>query len=73
MDKKRGPVEEANRIANFLASMPCGNSTTTRRVVRELMLSTGGQMLMQGELRDIVATSLGAGVYRITTRRHLYV
>ena len=56
---------EASRILNFLASMPAGYTTTTRAVVREIQLSTGAQLIAQGQLYNIIAKSVGGGVYRI--------
>jgi len=41
----------------------------TRKQVRETMLATDGQVLARGGLWDVVAKSLGGGVYRVTTKR----
>lgn len=58
---------EANRIMNFLAGLPHGNaSASSRAVVREIMLQTGGSMMAAGNLYDVKAKSLGGGVYRMT-------
>lgn len=58
---------EANRIMNFLAGLPAGNaSASSRAVVREIMLQTGGSMMAAGYLYDVKAKSLGGGVYRMT-------
>ena len=62
-------TEEARRILNFLASMPGGHSTAISAVVRQMQLSTGGQLFAQGKLYDIVAKPVGGGVYRITLEK----
>lgn len=59
---------EADRILNFLASTPRGVSSAERPVVREIMLRTSGEMLVGGEIVDIVAQRLGAGVYRLSLK-----
>jgi len=56
---------EVHRQLNFLASMPVGTTTMERKEVKEMMLETGGNMLACGRLYDIVATNVGAGVYRV--------
>lgn len=63
---------EANRIADCLASMPGSHTATTTRVVRELMLSTGGQLMVNGYLYEIKAKSLGAGVHRVSLKRWVH-
>lgn len=61
---------EANGILSYLAGMPSGNATaSSRAVVREIMLSTGGRLLACGYDHDIVSKPLGGGVYRITLRQ----
>lgn len=57
---------EVNRQLNFLAGMPGGHTTMTRKDVKELLLETGGNMLACGRLYDIVAKDIGAGVYRVS-------
>lgn len=56
---------EADRIMNFLAKFTSGITSAERPVVREIMLQTSGEMLAQGEIFDIVAKNLGAGVYQL--------
>lgn len=46
-----------------------GHATIERPELRAIMLRTGGQMLAQGDLWDIVTKHLGAGVYRISLKR----
>lgn len=58
--------KEAIRVLNFLAGMPGGHSTLTRKDVHDLLLETGGNMLARGRLYDIVARDIGAGVYKIS-------
>lgn len=60
---------EADRILNFLAALPSGITSAERPVVREIMLRTSGEMLAQGEIFDIVAKNLGAGVYQLRLAR----
>lgn len=60
---------EANRILNFLAGMPTGNATaSSRAVVRDIMLQTGGNMMACGHYYDVKSRSLGGGVYRMTLK-----
>lgn len=55
---------------NHLRSMPgVAHATVTTTELREIMLTTGGQMLANGTLWEITQKSLGAGVYRISTKR----
>lgn len=62
--------QEADRILSFLAGLPSGNATaSSRAVVREIMLQTGGSMLARGDYFDVKAKSLGGGVYRMTLER----
>ncbi len=43
--------------------------TITRKELKELLLSTDGQAIIQGRLMQIKSKHLGAGVYKITVRR----
>jgi hypothetical protein len=64
--------DEADKLLNFLAGMPSGNCTaSSNKVVREVMLQTGGQMLACGYLWDIKSKSLGGGVYKLTLSRDM--
>ena len=57
-------------VLNFLATMPgLGHTTVTKDELRELLTQTGGQMMAQGSLWEIVSKHLGAEVYRVTTKR----
>jgi hypothetical protein len=40
-----------------------------RKDLKELLLSTGGEIMSYGELYDIKSTSLGAGVYKVFLKR----
>ena len=63
MDRK------VDRLLNFLASMPgLGHTTVPTKVVRALLLKTDGQIMARGRLWEITAKSLGAGVYRVSTK-----
>ena len=58
--------QEADRIVQFLASNPYGNSTAVTKVVRRILIDTGSYLLARGRRYEIKAKSLGAGVYRVT-------
>ena len=58
--------KEIERLLNFLASCPRGNTTVTRAQLRAMLLKTDGKMFACGELFDIQSKNLGAGVYRVT-------
>lgn len=58
---------KADSILNFLASSPrYGHTTAKRSVVASVMLTTGGQLMACGELWNIKAKSLGAGIYKLS-------
>ena len=57
--------QEADRILNFLVGYAGGNSTTTSKVLRKMLMDTGGRMFANGEYCDIRSKNLGAGVYRV--------
>jgi hypothetical protein len=58
-------TNEAKRVLNFLAAMPSGNSTVTRKDCHEILMETGGSLLACGRLYNIVAKNIGAGVHRL--------
>lgn len=64
-------LEEVNRVASYLASMPSGTSTLPTAGLRMLLTQTEGWMFARGVLCNIRAKSLGAGVHRVwlTPRR----
>lgn len=62
-------TNEANKVLDFLASMPTGHTTTTKAIVREVLLATGGQMMACGELFNIKPKRIGAGVYELRLER----
>lgn len=60
---------EATSILNHLAAIPRdGNATCERKVLREIMLQTGGWMFAHGRQYDIQSKHLGAGVYRLSLK-----
>ena len=62
--------QESNRLLSFFAGLPSGNCTaSSSKVVREMMLQTGGWMLAQGEIYDLRSQALGGDVYRMTLKR----
>jgi hypothetical protein len=58
--------QEAQRILNYLAGHPGGNTTANTDDTHDILLYTGGNTLACGRLYDIKAQNLGAGVYRLT-------
>jgi len=62
-------ADDARRCLEYLASCPCGITSTASKVVRRIMLDTSGRLLAQGRMYDIIATPLGGGVSRLTLRR----
>lgn len=65
------PKQESERLLNFLAGLPSGNCVaSSAKVVREIMLRTGGTMMAHGDLFDVRSESLGGDVHRMTLRRH---
>lgn len=62
--------QESERLLNFLAGLPSGNCVASSpKVVREMMLQTGGWMMACGEMYDIHSEALGGDVYRMTLKR----
>ncbi len=57
---------EATKAANFLASLPCGNTTLGKKDTQSLLSESGGQLMARGSLYDIKAKHLGAGIYKIS-------
>lgn len=57
---------DADRILQFLASMPTGRTTTTVKPLRELLLATDGQMMSCGRPYNIYVQPLGVGVYKVS-------
>ena len=61
---------EVEQTLRFLANMPgVGRTTMTKKPLRALLLRTDGVLLAQGYAWDILTHHIGAGVYRVTTRR----
>lgn len=61
---------EYARIVSFLSGMPgLAHSTMETREYRDLLLRSGGQIMANGHLWDIIGKNLGAGVYKVTTRK----
>jgi len=53
---------------NFWTIPDFANVTVTTKELRVIQLKNGGRILAQGYLYDIVAKSLGAGVYKVTLK-----
>jgi len=61
---------ERTRLLNFLASMPgLGHDVVDRGELRDLLRSTGGQIMSHGTLWEITSKHLGGGMYRVSTTR----
>lgn len=60
---------KANDILNFLASMPQGNTTVRKEILREILEITDGTMLSRGSLYYIQCKYLGVGIYSIFLRK----
>ena len=44
----------------------------TRKDLREVLLQTGGAIVVNGRMRDLVSKHLGAGIYKVTTKAREY-
>ena len=55
-----------------LWSSPIAEITLYRRQLKKLMLQTGGSILCCGQLWDLKAEHLGAGVYRVRKKLREY-
>jgi len=63
---------EASRIVSFIATMPgVAHAPAVTAVVRRIMLDTGGDMMVNGELWEVRTRPLGGGVSRVTLARSL--
>lgn len=61
---------EVQQALNWLASNPGRHNTAVpTKVLRRIMLETGGWMLACGQGYDIKVKNLGAGVHRLTLER----
>lgn len=69
--RNEGADAPNNRLPRSFYEIPGqGSVMMTRTALRDSLLATGGQILARGHLWDVVATHLGAGVYRVTLRLH---
>ena len=71
----KGPAPSAAAPKNhlprsFYVSPGQGHTTMTRAELHDTLLATGGQVLANGNLWEVSAKHLGAGVYRVTLRLH---
>jgi len=54
-------------LPNIFYSMPKHADTVMEKAdLKELLLSTGGSIIANGSLYDIVSKDIGAGVYKVT-------
>jgi hypothetical protein len=65
-------TDESNRILDYLAAMPkYGRTTTTREVVRNMLIGTDGWIMSKGHQWDIQSKSRGAGIYEVWLEKRL--
>ena len=69
----KGPAPSAAAPKNhlprsFYITPGQGHTTMTRAELHDTLLATGGQILVLGNLWEVVHKHLGAGVYRVTLR-----
>lgn len=59
--------DEANNIHAYLVQAGEGaHATCSTKVCRQLLLQSGGRIIIGGLVRDIHRHSLGAGVHRVS-------
>lgn len=59
---------EANMLLNNLASNPNAHGAMTKEDLREVLLTTGGQLMSGGRLYAIHSQHLAVDVYRVSLR-----
>lgn len=65
--------EKANNELNALYVYPgIRKITVEKSILREIMLHTGGDILVAGQTYDITQKSLGAGVYQLKLKKKEY-
>ena len=53
-------------------SMPkIASMTIDQKDLKELLLETGGQIIANGSLYEIISKHIGAGVYKVTLTRNV--
>lgn len=63
---------DAQKLLDYLASVPdYANTTVTRKVFRAALLSTGGWIMSRGRGWDIIGKHAGAGIYRVTLAQRI--
>ncbi len=63
-------TSEANTVLNYLASIPhLAHKIVSRKLAKEILLGTDAQLLAQGKLWRIKASSAGAGLTELTCVR----
>jgi hypothetical protein len=73
MIKTRTIDEEAERIANYLCSIPAnGNTTCTTKVLKALLLKYDGRLSSFGELWDVQSKRVGPGIYRVSLKKCVF-
>ena len=66
MNPKEGMSEKTKKLYDALGVYPgIRKLTAETKTVRELLLSTDGQTLLNGKLWDIHTSNMGAGVYKV--------
>lgn len=57
---------EANRIIDYLVSVPrFGKTTTDRKTLRSMLLGSDGWIMARGLIWDIRSKHVGAGIYQV--------
>ena len=59
-------TNEANRIANFLASLPCGSSTCERKIAKRILELNSGVFLAQGRPYNFNIKNIGVGMVKVS-------
>lgn len=57
---------------NFYVHPTLANMTVGRKDLKELLMATGGSVMVRGKLWNIKTKHLAAGVYRVTIERKKY-
>ena len=61
--------EKVDSILKHLASLPgLAHGVLEKAELKELLLSTGGEVFLAGRFYDITTKHLGVGVYKISTK-----
>ena len=62
-------TKEAAHAIDFLAENPFGHTTVDAGALRSILLESGSRITGGGCLYDVVASNIGAGMYKMSLRR----